>query len=435
MKHLTKSSSLNTFRILAVDDEAKVLDTYMHILSGVGTLNNDVEFNDLETRLFGLKSQSKRDNNFSITLCRQADEAISAVKSSIEENKKFALCFLDVRMPPGIDGIKTAEALRKLDKDINIAIVTAYSDYNPLEIEARVPPIDKLFYLQKPFHPWEVWQLAVSITAKWNLENELRESKENLERKVSERTLELERSNEELEVDLAKRITAEKRILEYQKQLKMLASELVLAEEKERRRLAEELHDTVGHSLAAIQIKLALIMDQIKDKGLLDKCECLLTMTEEAMDATRSITFEISPPVLHELGFESAIEWYLERITLRFGIKTELFVEPGRVFKNKDIEIFAFRAIQELIVNAVKHSNATTICVAQHVNNGSVTLTVTDDGKGFDTGKLWTAGLELKGYGLFSIRERTNYLEGTVSIESHEGKGTKVSLILPALSE
>lgn len=425
----------NAMRILAVDDEVMILETYLRTLSTSGTKAVTQELDNLESRLFGSKSKGRHDYNYIITTCRQGEEAIEAVKRAGEDKLPYALCFLDVRMPPGIDGIQTAEAIRKLDSNVNIVIVTAFSDYNPREIELRIPPPDKLLYLQKPFHPWEVWQVAASLTTKWTLERDLREAKQDLEKKVFDRTRELERTNDALEVDLTKRITAEKRILDYQKQLKMLASELVMAEEKERRRLAENLHDSVGHSLTAIQMKLALIMDQITDKDLLEKCECLMNMTEEAADATRVITFEISPPVLHELGFESAIEWFLERISQRFNIKTQLTMEPGRAFVDADIEVFAFRAVQELVVNAVKHANPSTITVSKQHGPGNVTLTVTDDGKGFDTEQLWKTGSELKGYGLFSIKERVNHFDGKINIESHEGEGTKVVLTLSTEGE
>ncbi len=392
---------------------------------------SDIELEGLESRLFGTKSPDKKDIEYSITLCKQGEEAVEAVKVAVDNKQPYAVCFMDVRMPPGMNGVNAAQEIRKLDRFINIVIVTAYSDINPLEISAMVPPSDKLLYMQKPFHPWELWQVASSLTAKWEAEIALREINRNLEKKVFERTFELEKTNLLLEEDLAKRILAEQRILDYQKQLKMLASELVLSEEKEKRRLAESLHNSVGHALSAVQIKLALLMDQIKEKELLDQFECLIKMTEETADAVRAMMFEISPPVLYELGFESAVEWFLERISQRFDKKTSSSVGHTRAFKDTNLESFAFRTVQELVINSVKHGCASCISVDKQVNANAITIVVSDDGKGFDANRLWKSGSALDGFGLFSIREHANYFGGTIDIESSEGKGTTATLTLP----
>lgn len=153
-------------RILLADDEPKILQEMMQILDPRVQKTNEHE--ELEVRLFG-KSDSKIRNmvRYDVCCCHQGDEAVQQVHKALEENKPFAVAFLDARMPPGPDGVATAEQIRKLDPNIQIVIVTGYTDFDIHEIAERVPPADRLLYLQKPVHAQEITQFALALTAKW----------------------------------------------------------------------------------------------------------------------------------------------------------------------------------------------------------------------------------------------------------------------------
>ncbi len=156
------------FRILIVDDEPHVLKSFEKILKRNGKRNEKHDaLQELEKALFNEQSKSEEGFSYSLTFCNQGEQAIMAIEESLQEDNPFAIAFLDVRMPPGIDGIVTGERIRKLDPDIEIVIVTAYSDTDVDEIARRIPPLDKLLFILKPFHPIEVVQFTAALATKW----------------------------------------------------------------------------------------------------------------------------------------------------------------------------------------------------------------------------------------------------------------------------
>jgi PAS domain S-box-containing protein len=180
-------------RILVVDDEQAVLDEFREILSpSQGDDEANRKFEDLYAKLFPATCPSSLASAFDVELCRQGDEALEKVQAAVKEDKPFAVMFVDVRMPPGPDGVWTAEQVREVDPHIQTVVVTAYSDIDPLDISHRVRPADKLLYLQKPFHPHEIRQFAVALTSKWLGE-----------RQLQKHTIELTKSNEQLQQEIA----------------------------------------------------------------------------------------------------------------------------------------------------------------------------------------------------------------------------------------
>ena len=178
----------NSVRILVVDDEPAILSLYQETL----------------------QAQSNP-NHFDVTLCSQAEEALDAFRAAMDEGKPFAVAFLDLRMPPGPDGIWLAERIRALDPYTEIVLVTGYSDTSttPDKIASRVPPTDKLLYLQKPFHNLEIQHFAASLSTKWLGEIELRKIRNDLEGRIEQRTIELIKLNEQLKQDITRRESAE----------------------------------------------------------------------------------------------------------------------------------------------------------------------------------------------------------------------------------
>ncbi len=188
-------------RILLVDDEASILSTIEAILSPSREDGGaDQELSELEARLFATPSgQAPPAPEFDLPLARQGDEAVELVRRAVQEHQPFAIAFIDVRMPPGPDGIWTAETIRSLDPHIEIVIVSACSDIAPEEIRRRVPPAHKLLYLKKPFHPEEIRQFATALSEKWRMDREIREAQSRLEEKIRPRTRELNQAKEAAE--------------------------------------------------------------------------------------------------------------------------------------------------------------------------------------------------------------------------------------------
>jgi signal transduction histidine kinase len=182
----------STHPILIADDERSVLEAYRLVFAEFGEQRAGMQ--DLEAELFGDSTTQSVVTGFVPTLCRQGEEAAEAVRASLEKGIQFPVAFLDVRMPPGMSGIDAAERIRALDPDINIVIVTAYADSHPRDIAARVPPMDKLFYISKPIQAMELQQFALALTAKWNADRLLRSRYEELQRAQEQLTEARERA-------------------------------------------------------------------------------------------------------------------------------------------------------------------------------------------------------------------------------------------------
>ncbi len=169
------SNGPQTPRILVADDEPRVLESYRTVLKSVQEESEQVlAIGALEQELFDSSTAVEEQQIYEMTLCRQGEEAVDAVKLALAEGRPFSMAFVDVRMPPGIDGIEAAARIRELDPDINIVIVTGYSDRHPRDIAEMVPTLDKLFYIGKPFQAMELQQFAAALSAKWRAEQSLR---------------------------------------------------------------------------------------------------------------------------------------------------------------------------------------------------------------------------------------------------------------------
>jgi diguanylate cyclase (GGDEF)-like protein len=167
-------------RVLVVDDEEPVRQSYGKILSTPVASADRLARQDLRAQLFKQGAGENRvpvatapPTPFEVVFCGGAEEAIEVVRAAQAEGRPFAVAFLDMRMPPGADGAWAAEKIRELDVEIEIVFCTAFSDVDPAEFSQRVPPEDKLFYLQKPFHPHEVRQIAIALGHKWSAERRI----------------------------------------------------------------------------------------------------------------------------------------------------------------------------------------------------------------------------------------------------------------------
>ncbi len=225
---------------------------------------------------------------------------------------------------------------------------------------------------------------------------------------------------------------AEEKLRVYQKKLRSLASQLSLTEERERRRIAVELHDRIGQSLVFSKMKLKSLREsadtELSQKQLDEICD----MIDQIIQDTRTLTFDLSSPILYEMGFEAAIsDWLTDHIEKQHGIQAS-FEDDGQPKPlNDDVRILLFKAVRELLINVVKHARARKVKVSTRRNNGHILVTVEDDGVGFSYADSSLHGKEKGGFGLFSIRERLDHLGGKLTIESEPGKGTRITLVTP----
>jgi diguanylate cyclase (GGDEF)-like protein len=166
-------------RVLVADDEAEVRDAYRQILLESDMSGEAAVFQNLRARLFSnnapdqLRNRLPSDAAFAPVFCEGAEAAVAAVRDALSKDDPFAVAFLDMRMPPGPDGVWAAARIRELDPAIEIVVCTAYSDVDPRDIGGMVPPEEKLSYLQKPFHPHEIRQMTISLASKWRSEHRI----------------------------------------------------------------------------------------------------------------------------------------------------------------------------------------------------------------------------------------------------------------------
>lgn len=163
----------NRFRVLVADDEKPILDAYQRIFSAIGGKRVDSELQSLEEELYN-SGESRADGPIlDVVVCSQGEEAVASVAKARELGVPFSVVFLDVRMPPGIDGVTAAQKIRKIDMNCIIVFVTGFSDVDPAQIDAAVPPSDKILYLQKPVQTVEIQQLTRALICQWRVQRDL----------------------------------------------------------------------------------------------------------------------------------------------------------------------------------------------------------------------------------------------------------------------
>jgi len=231
--------------------------------------------------------------------------------------------------------------------------------------------------------------------------------------------------------DISKLKQWEEEIRTYQERLRSLASELTLTEERERRRLATNLHDNIGQVLALTQIKLGALADAATSPVSQSEMTEVRNLITQVIHTTRFLTFELGSPILYELGLEEAVEALAENYENEYGLRITVEKEPLPVLPEAAASLLLFRALQELLTNVVKHARAQRVWVTLKMRDDRLTLQVKDDGKGFPAktnGAQWFRHL---GFGLFSLRERLSQLGGDLEVESRPGQGTSVRITIP----
>jgi PAS domain S-box-containing protein len=268
----------------------------------------------------------------------------------------------------------------------------------------RVPVIIGGSFL--PDDPKKVVVFALDMTAHKMAEEALRQLNETLEQRVAERTQ-----------------LAEGRA----KQLQALAMELIETEERERRRIAELLHDDLQQILAAARMQLQAVCETIPPEPMLAGVEQLL---EESIGKSRRLSHELSPAVLHHSSLVAALKWLAGQMMDQFGLQVQLESNAEKQVEIGPLKVFLFRAVQELLFNVVKHAGVKSAHVVLSGSDGSLAMMVSDQGQGFNPDILdsYTA---TRGFGLLSLRERARYIGGSLVIESAPGQGSRFTLTVP----
>jgi signal transduction histidine kinase len=235
--------------------------------------------------------------------------------------------------------------------------------------------------------------------------------------------------------DRMARKRAEERLLTYHNRLRSLASALSLAEEQERRKIADEVHEQIGQNLAFAKIKLGKIRELAISGNLGDAVDEVIKVIDETIEETRALVFQVSSPILYELGFVMAVESLTRQSQKQHGISMA-FEDDGQPKPlSDDVRVLLFQAVRELLANVVRHAQAKTAKVSIAKGGDEIIVDVKDDGIGFEPAQIGPAMDQEMRFGLFSIRERLESLGGSIQIESKRGHGTLVTLSAPLSKE
>lgn len=274
----------------------------------------------------------------------------------------------------------------------------------PVEISSR----DEIGTLARSFDDMRL-KLAESL-------DKIQRNNIELERRVLERTMELGQRK---------------------RQLASLLNEVIRAQEAERKRIARELHDETSQSIAAVGMSLEIASLALSE-GILTK-EMLLENRQKVsqlLEDINRIIQDLRPPVLDDLGLESAIRWLLERHLAKKGIRYWLstnreFGLAGSCLSDEKTELMLFRIIQEAVINISKHAEASNVYVSLSFDERKINVDIEDDGVGFEAEEVLKGGDDRGGFGLLGIRERVELLGGRVDIRSQPQKGTRLTVGIP----
>lgn len=215
------------------------------------------------------------------------------------------------------------------------------------------------------------------------------------------------------------------------RQLRLLSSKLIEAEEKERKLVARELHDSIGASLTAIIYGLEEALEIASDELAIQLRE-VLAMAQETVEETRRISSNLRPSIVDDLGIMATINWFSRQFQgLYDSITIEKHMEVQEDEVAEPLKIVIYRILQEAMNNVAKHSNADTVHISLRRTEESLELAVEDNGRGFDSVSLLQQGKSLTGMGLGSMRERTELSGGSFTISSKKGEGTVVEASWP----
>jgi PAS domain S-box-containing protein len=245
---------------------------------------------------------------------------------------------------------------------------------------------------------------------------------------VSLSRLTAEEMVQQMNATLEQKVGERTRIAETRaKQLQSLAVELVQAEEFERQRIADLLHDDLQQLIASARMQVQLAFEKADPGPTLKNVERLLG---DSLEKSRRLSHELSPPVLQQFGLAAALEWLVRHVDEQFELKVTLETTVSCEMKDTPLKVFLFRAAQELLFNSVKHSGVKTAHVRLYDADSRITLSVSDNGQGFDPAILDSYSRKT-GFGLVSLRARAAAIGGNLEIESAPGQGSRFILTVP----
>ncbi len=371
---------------------------------------------------------------------------------SVNIGKRFVIRKAPIYTADNYEAAMTAaqKITHSENSDVSIDMAKAFKN-NPPRLKSNVvPAADLKNLLKKILNSQSLNNLSVWITTvltkkysqllltyinaiDWQKPGvQLPESAMHADRSMQKVVNALEYLKFELDSVFLEKDKAEASLKAYQSRLRKLTIQLSRTGEAERRQLASRLHERIGQELFVIRLHAIELEEELRANGRdTEKITSIKNRLKEIINDTRAITFDLSPPVLFDLGIREAVEHLKEIKQSNRGIRiqAEYFGNLDQI--NDDIKIIAYRSISELIHNVVKHALASQIWITIVNAKKTLKVSIKDNGKGFNSGKLDAGSDGVNGFGLFDIREKVSHLGGDMAIESVVGEGTEVCLEIP----
>jgi signal transduction histidine kinase len=212
-----------------------------------------------------------------------------------------------------------------------------------------------------------------------------------------------------------------------------IRNEIALAEERERRRIAQDIHDNLGQTLAIARRKIQKVATDLttgSSKPVTDIKE-IAHMLDQMIGQTRTLAFDLYPLMLDDLGLIQTIEWYAEKFASKTGLKINVIKtgKPGTL--SRLASIYLFRAVKEILNNVFKHAGAQEVILANHSSESRLKIVVDDDGRGFDVDSAHKMPIGTTGIGFVNIRQWVSDMDGSFFVESTPGHGTRMVIEAP----
>jgi signal transduction histidine kinase len=266
-------------------------------------------------------------------------------------------------------------------------------------------------------------------------EGALQKAHDELENRVEERTAKLSEANKKLRRQIIERKKAENALQESEKELRLLSKQLLFAEENERKRIADKLHEGIGQELSAIKLSVENSLDTLRNySGDLDlkALEATIPVAQKAIEDVRKIVNDLRPYILDVLGILPAISWIVEEFQKSYSgirLKKDITVKENEIAVV--LKTVIFRILQEALSNIAEHSQADNVRLNLKKSEDKIELIIEDNGVGFDERQILFSEPSKRGFGLAGMRERTELSAGTFAIKSANGNGTILSASWP----
>jgi PAS domain S-box-containing protein len=315
-----------------------------------------------------------------------------------------------------------AEGFWKIDQEV-------LRTGRPIEVMEEVPTPDGgrsyWWNVKFPFQDASgrrfVGGIGVDMTERKRMEVMLQQANERLEEQVEARTEELNHTIDQLQ-------SAMKELEHHAGQLQQLTLDVVQAEDRERRRLAEFLHDDLQQTLAAAKFHVSMLGSRLgSDKSALEILAQIKQMLKDAIEKSRSLSHELGPPVLYHNQLDAVFEWLAGQMESKHGLTVQVEIRGGADSDSEPVRSFLYRTAQEILFNAAKHAHVQAAKLRLQRVRDELWLTISDRGRGFEPGSL----AETTGFGLMTIRERAKLLGGRLVIKSAPGQGSIFFVAVP----